>query len=61
VGGDEEGEEVVVVLMDVPAEQAGIDDAVPQARDRERLGDSLQRAEHRPLEVRDRMQGPRVR
>ena len=53
VGGDQEGEEVVVVLVDVPAEQAGKDDAVAEARDRKRLGDPLQRAEDRPLEVRD--------
>ena len=53
VGGDQEGEEVVVVLVDVPAEQARQDDAVPEARDRKRLGDALERAEDRPLEVGD--------
>jgi hypothetical protein len=31
VGGDQEGEEVVIVLVDVPAEQAGVDNAVSEA------------------------------
>ncbi len=42
VGRDEEGEEVLVVLVDVPAEQLRQDHAVPEARDREELGDALQ-------------------
>src|SRR5438477_503020 len=37
VRGDEEGEEVLVVLVDVPAEQPREDHAVPEARDREQL------------------------
>ena len=38
MGGDQEAQEVVVVLMDVPAEDARQNDAVPEARDREELG-----------------------
>jgi hypothetical protein len=42
MGRNEEGEEVLVVLVDVPAEQAREDHAVPEARDREELGHALQ-------------------
>ena len=52
---DEEGEEVRVVLVDVPAEQARQDHAVAEARDREELGDALQQAEHDRLPVRDEL------
>ena len=55
VGGDQEGQEVVVVLMDVPAEQARQDDRVAQAGDREGLGDALQQAQDDGLQVRDRV------
>src|SRR5262249_49269062 len=53
VGRDEEGEEVLVVLVDVPAEQAREDDAVPEARDREELGDALQEPQDDRLGIRD--------
>ena len=52
---DEEGEEVLVVLVDVPAEEAREDDAVPEARDREQLGDALQQPENDRLRVRDQV------
>ena len=55
MGGDEEGEEEVVVLVDVPAEQAGRDHAVAEAGDREGLGDALQQPEDDGLEVGDRV------
>jgi hypothetical protein len=51
VGGDQEGEEVVVVLMDVPAEQAREDHPVAQAGDRKGLGDALNQAKDDGLEV----------
>ena len=38
VGGDQEGEEEVVVLVDVPAEQRGRITLWPEARDGEQLG-----------------------
>jgi hypothetical protein len=50
---DQEGEEEVVVLMDVPAQQARQDHAVAERGNRERLGDALQQAEDRRLEVAD--------
>ena len=40
----------------VPAEQAREEDRVPEARDREELGDSLEHAEDDRLEVGDRFQ-----
>jgi hypothetical protein len=55
----EEGQEVVVVLVDVPAQQARQDDRVAEARDRERLGDTLQQPEDDRLSVGDRMHGRR--
>ena len=55
VRGHEEGQEVLVVLVDVPAEQARQHDAVAEARDRERLGDALCEAEDDRLEVGDRV------
>src|SRR5262249_6573874 len=53
VGGDQERQEVLVVLVDVPAEETREDDAVPETRDREELGHSLEESEHARLEVRD--------
>jgi hypothetical protein len=55
VGGDQEREEELVVLVDVPAEEARHDHRVPEARDREGLGDALHQAEHGSLEVRNRV------
>ena len=52
---DQEGQEVVVVLVDVPAEQPRQDDGVPEARDRERLGDPLEEPQDDRLEVGDRV------
>jgi hypothetical protein len=37
----------------VPPEQRGVNDRVPEARDREQLGNSLQNAEHYRLKVAD--------
>src|SRR5262245_13828259 len=51
---DEEGDEVLVVLVDVPAEQAREDDAVAKARDRKQLGDALEQSQDDRLEVADR-------
>src|SRR5207253_6250370 len=45
VGRDEEGDEVLVVLVDVPAQQARKDDAVAEARDREELRHALEQPE----------------
>src|SRR5258708_1487484 len=42
---NEERQEVLVVLVDVPAEQPRQDHAVPEARHREELGDSLEEPE----------------
>ena len=53
MGRDEKGDEVLVVLVDVPAEQARQDDAVPEARDRKELGDALQEPEDDRLGIRD--------
>src|SRR5205085_197484 len=50
---DEEGEEVGVVLVDVPAQDARQDDAVAEARDREELGHALEQAEDHGLPVGD--------
>ncbi len=55
VRGDEEREEELVVLVDVPAREPRQDHRVPEARDRERLGDALRQAEDDRLEVGDRM------
>ena len=43
----QEGDEVLVVLVDVPAEHARRDHALAQARDREQLGEALQQPEDR--------------
>src|SRR5438270_11715698 len=53
VGRDEEGEEVRVVLVDVPAQEARQDDAVAEARDGEELGHALEQTEDHGLPVRD--------
>jgi hypothetical protein len=53
VGCDQKRQEELVVLMDVPARHAGQDDAVTEARDRERLGDALREAEDHGLKVGD--------
>ena len=53
VGRHEEGEEEVVVLVDVPAEQPRQDHAVPERRDRERLLTPWSRPEDRGLAVAD--------
>ena len=53
--GDQEREEELVVLVDVPAEQTRGHDSVAEARDRKQLRDSLEQSEHDCLEVRDRM------
>ena len=53
VRGDEERDEVVVVLLDVPAEQPRQDHAVAEARDREQLAEPLQEPEQDRLRVRD--------
>ena len=42
---DEEGDEVLVVLVDVPAEELRQDHAVAEARDREELGHALEQPE----------------
>src|SRR4051794_21995029 len=55
VGGDEEREEEVVGLVDVPAQQPWRDHAVPQAGHREQLGGALQQAQHDRLGVGDRV------
>jgi hypothetical protein len=55
VGGDEEGEKEFVVLVDVPAEQPRQDHSVTEARDRERLGGSLEQAKDHRLKVGDRV------
>src|SRR6266550_7275659 len=57
---DEEGDEVIVVLVDVPAEQAREDDAVPEARDGEQLADALEEPKDDCLEVADRLGGDHV-
>ena len=54
VRGDEKGDEVGVVLVDVPAEQPRQDDAMAEARDRKQLAEPLQQAEHDRLSVGDR-------
>jgi hypothetical protein len=48
---DEEPDEVVVVLVDVPTEDAWQHDAVSEARDGEQLGEPLEEAENDRLEV----------
>ena len=53
VGRDEEGEEVLVVLMDVPPEQPRQDDAVAEARDGKELREALEQSDHDRLEVGD--------
>src|SRR5207245_2286616 len=53
VGRHEEGDEVVVVLVDVPPEQLREDDAVAEARDGKELRDALEQAEHDRLRVAD--------
>ena len=50
---DQERDEEVVVLVDVPAEQAREDHAVAEAGDGEELADALQQSEERRLSVRD--------
>ena len=49
----EEREEVLVVLMDVPPKQLREDHAVPEARDREELGDALEQPEDNRPGIRD--------
>src|SRR5919197_1308932 len=53
VRGDQEGEEIRLLLVQVPAEQLREDDRVAEARDREQFGDALQQADHDRLEVAD--------
>jgi hypothetical protein len=53
VSRDEEGDEVRVVLVDVPAEELRQDDAVAEARDREELRDALDQPEDDGLAVGD--------
>src|SRR2546423_1286743 len=53
VGRDEKREEIGVVLVDVPAQEARQDHAVAEARDGEQLGDALEQAEDHGLPVRD--------
>ena len=50
---DQEREEEVVVLVNVPAEQPRQDHGVAEARDREELGEALEEPQHDGLEVRD--------
>ena len=57
---DEEGDEVLVVLVDIPAESLRDDDAVPEARDREELGHALEEPEHDRLPVADQRGGDHV-
>jgi len=52
---DEEGEEVVVVLVDVPAEDLGHDHRVAEAGDRKGLGKPLDQAEDDRLQIGDRV------
>src|SRR5579862_205654 len=54
MGGDEERQEVVRVLLDVPADELREDDAVTEAGDGEQLRHALKQAERGPLEVGDR-------
>ena len=54
MGGDEEGDEVRVVLVDVPAEQPRQDHAMAETRDRKQLAEALQQAEQDRLSVGDR-------
>src|SRR5260370_1445392 len=42
---DEEGDEELVVLVNVPADEPREDDAVPEARDGKELRDALEQAE----------------
>src|SRR5581483_7939542 len=51
---DEEGEEVRILLVNVPTDELRKDDAMAEARDGKELGNALEKAEHRPLEVADR-------
>ncbi len=53
VGGDEEADEVRVVLVDVPPEELRDDHAVAEARDREELGHALEQSEEDGLPVGD--------
>jgi hypothetical protein len=53
MGGDEERQERVVVLLDVPAQQLRRDHAVAEAGDREQLRRTLDQTEHDGLEVGD--------
>ena len=53
VRGDEKGDEVAVVLVDVPTEELRQDHAVAEARDRKELRHSLQKPEHGRLGVGD--------
>jgi hypothetical protein len=55
VGRDQEGQEVVVVLMDVPPEDARQHHAVTEARDREQLREALEQTQHEGLEIGDRV------
>ena len=52
---DEEGQEVLVVLVDVPAEQLRQDHAVAEARDREELRDALEQSQDDRLGVGDQL------
>ena len=58
---DEERDEVLVVLVDVPPEELREDHAVAEARDREELGEALQQAEHDRLPVGDGACGDQAR
>src|SRR5204862_1203881 len=57
VSRDEEGDEVAVVLVDVPAEDPRQDHAVAEARDREELGDALQEPQDDRLGIGDQLGG----
>ena len=51
----EEGEEIGLVLVQVPTEELRQDHGVTKARDREQLRHALQETDHDRLEVRDQM------
>ena len=55
VRGHEEGEEVGLVLAQMPAEELRQDDGMAEARDREQLGHALQETDDDRLEVADQM------
>ena len=57
MGGDQEREEELVVLVDVPPGETRQHHAVAQAGDRKRLGDALGQPEDDRLEVGDGVHG----